>query len=170
MKAIQRSRARRLKQVAGDLDITAFMNLMVILVPFLLITAAFSPITVLDIAVPPPLAPASATSSLNEQALRIDVTIRQDGIEVSDNKIGLIKKIKNVNGRYDTNALSELLQNMKDRVPDKRDANVLVEPDIAYDVVVQVMDSVKVAEIKNNGTRVKMELFPAISLGDAAAK
>lgn len=163
-----RRRPRRSSKESGELDITAFMNLMVILVPFLLITAVISPVSVLDISVPPPSAPASTPNS-EEQGLRIDVTIRGDGVEVSDNKIGLIKRFQNIDGGYDIKGLSELLQNMKDRVPDKRDANVLVEPEIPYDVVIEVMDTVKAAEIENNGTRVQMELFPAISLGDAVA-
>jgi biopolymer transport protein ExbD len=33
---------------AAELNITAFMNLMVVLVPFLLMTAVFSHITILD--------------------------------------------------------------------------------------------------------------------------
>ncbi|NIO40724.1 MAG: biopolymer transporter ExbD, partial [Burkholderiales bacterium] len=36
----------------AELDITAFMNLMVVLVPFLLITAVFSRMTVLDLTLP----------------------------------------------------------------------------------------------------------------------
>ena len=39
-------------EAAVELNITAFMNLMVILVPFLLITAVFSRITVLELNLP----------------------------------------------------------------------------------------------------------------------
>ena len=47
-----RFRRRRRSQDPGDINITAFMNLMVILVPFLLITAVFSRITILELNLP----------------------------------------------------------------------------------------------------------------------
>ena len=45
------SRKNRLEQVA-EIDVTTFMNLMVILVPFLLVTAVFSRMTVLQLQLP----------------------------------------------------------------------------------------------------------------------
>ena len=47
------SRVRRHKPNAPELNITAFLNLMVILVPFLLITAVFSHMSILDLNLPP---------------------------------------------------------------------------------------------------------------------
>jgi biopolymer transport protein ExbD len=49
---------RRRKRIRepGELDITAFMNLMVVLVPFLLITAVFSRIAVHELTLPGPSA------------------------------------------------------------------------------------------------------------------
>ena len=47
-------RIQRRKHPAAELNITAFMNLMVVLVPFLLMTAVFSHITILDLNLPPP--------------------------------------------------------------------------------------------------------------------
>ena len=55
----------RAKGDPAQLDITAFMNLMVILVPFLLITAVFSRIAVLDLSLPR----AGADKSLAKQEL-----------------------------------------------------------------------------------------------------
>lgn len=48
MKLVRRKRM----QETVELNITAFMNLMVILVPFLLITAVFSRMTVLELNLP----------------------------------------------------------------------------------------------------------------------
>ncbi|MCH7773164.1 MAG: biopolymer transporter ExbD, partial [Bacteroidetes bacterium] len=47
-------RLNRRRHPAVELNITAFMNLMVVLVPFLLITAVFTHVTVLDLNLPPP--------------------------------------------------------------------------------------------------------------------
>ena len=48
----RRLRRRTGQHEPGDINITAFMNLMVILVPFLLITAVFSRITILELNLP----------------------------------------------------------------------------------------------------------------------
>ena len=45
-------RAKRSREVNADLNITAFMNLMVVLVPFLLITAVFSQVSILNLNLP----------------------------------------------------------------------------------------------------------------------
>src|SRR5690625_7489718 len=49
---VMRSRRKSLNQEAAELNITACMNLMVILVPCLLITAVFSRMTVLELNLP----------------------------------------------------------------------------------------------------------------------
>ena len=65
--------------------------------------------------------------------------------------------------------LHELLARLKARYPMKDDATVLMEPDIEYDYLVQVMDAVRGAEVQVEGSNeVKnVVLFPKISIGDA---
>ena len=46
------TRARRLRKSAAHLEITAFINLIVVLVPFLLSTAVFSRLAVIDLTLP----------------------------------------------------------------------------------------------------------------------
>jgi biopolymer transport protein ExbD len=156
---------RRLSKQPGDMNITAFMNLMVILVPFLLITAVFSRMTILELNLPP------ASSSTNEtrQELQLEITIRQDALEVGDRRSGLIKRIDNVKG-YDFKTLSEVMKQIKTRFPDKLNATILSEPDTSYDVLVQVMDAVRVVEIVQAGAVTQAELFPDISIGDATVR
>ena len=45
-------RVRRLRKEAAHLEITAFINLIVVLVPFLLSTAVFTRLAVLDLKLP----------------------------------------------------------------------------------------------------------------------
>jgi biopolymer transport protein ExbD len=68
---------------------------------------------------------------------------------------------------YDLNGMSEFLQRVKIKFPEKTDVTLLMEPDIPYDQLVQVMDAVRVVEQRQNGLLVQAELFPAVSLGDA---
>lgn len=153
---------RRLTKQPGEMNITAFMNLMVILVPFLLITAVFTRMTILELNLPP----ASSSSNETKQELQLEVTIRKDALEVGDRHSGLIKRIDNVKG-YDYKTLSEVMKQIKSRFPDKLNATILSEPDTSYDVLVQVMDAVRVAEIVQAGSVTRAELFPDVSIGDA---
>jgi biopolymer transport protein ExbD len=159
---------RRLHRRAGrhvpeDINITAFMNLMVILVPFLLITAVFSHITILELNLP-------AAAQGERQAAKhfdLEIILRGAGIEVGDRQGGVIRRIAATPAGQDLVQLSALLQQIKARFPDKLDATLLVEPEIDYDTVVQLMDSVRVARVFQGGGMQTVELFPQIALGDA---
>ena len=151
---------------AAELNITAFMNLMVILVPFLLITAVFSRLAVLELNLPgssgEPVEP-------QEQAFQLEVIIRADKIEVGDRNQGLLGVYPNKGDGYDYEALSNKLSELKRRYPSKTDASILLEQDIEYDTLVQVMDRVRIAErVDEEEQSVKrFDLFPDISIGDA---
>ena len=149
----------------AELNITAFMNLMVILVPFLLITAVFSRLTILELNLP-----GSSTESVEpqEQTFQLEIIVRQDKIEVGDRNQGLLGIYPNSEeGEYDYEALSGKLSELKDRYPDKTDAAILLESDVAYDTLVQVMDRVRIEEEIEEESIVRSDLFPDISIGDA---
>jgi hypothetical protein len=65
--------------------------------------------------------------------------------------------------------LAAFLQRVKQQFPDKVDATLLLEPDIPYQALVEVMDTVRVVERRSEASNalVKYELFPEISIGDA---
>lgn len=155
-------RVRRIRKHAVELDITAFMNLIVVLVPFLLSSAVFSRLAIVELNLP---AGSSSFSNLKEN-LQLEVIIRRDGFEVGDRLGGMIRRIDNTAQGYDYASLSSLMQQLKVRFPDKLDATVLAEQDTSYDVLVQAMDAVRSAraEQSKNGP---IELFPDISVGDA---
>jgi len=159
-----RFKRRQRSQDAGDINITAFMNLMVILVPFLLITAVFSRITILELNLP---AVAGEAQQDKPQEFHLEIIVRADGIEVGDRDGGLIKRLQLKGDDHDYEQLSHLLQQVKARFPDKLDATLLLEPDTDYETVVQVMDNVRTARVVQAGSVVSAELFPEISIGDA---
>jgi biopolymer transport protein ExbD len=156
-------RVRRLRKEVVQLDITAFMNLIVVLVPFLLSTAVFSRLAILELNLP---AGSSSFTNLKE-TLQLEIVIRRDGFEVGDRIGGLIRRVGNSADGYDYQALSDLVQQLKARFPDKLEATVLSEPDTAYDVLVQTMDAVRSAKVVQAGTVSTIEMFPDISVGDA---
>ncbi len=143
---------------------TTFLNLMVVLVPFLLITAVFSRITVVELSLPSHAGGATA----NEPALRIEVVVRDAGLELARNE-AVIARIPKVDGAYDLEELSEHVVALKRQHPGHDGASVLLEPDIAYDHLIQVMDVVRSAELLYEGETepVRVALFSDISIGDA---
>lgn len=150
-----------------ELNITAFLNLMVILVPFLLITAVFSRMTVLDLNLP--VASQSSPNKPNKRDLQLEIIVRQSWIDVADTRRGLIKRIRNNQSGHDYKTLSGVLQRIKASYPDKDSATILAERDTSYDTIVQTMDAVRSADVVQAGSVYRAELFPEISIGDAPA-
>lgn len=164
------ARFKRRKKEALETDImellnlTPMMDVFTVLVVFLLITAVFTSITIMDLSVPAN-AGASVTSKPN---FAIEVIVRQSGLEIANGRF-VEAAIPKKDDRYDLKKLSELLVSIKAQYPEKEDATVLMEPKVEYDHLVQVMDAVRGAEIQAEGSKVveKIALFPKISIGDA---
>ena len=161
----RRHHYKRLSKEPPELDITTFLNLMVVLVPFLLITAVFSRITILELDLP---TGAGDASKVDKPKLTIEVIVREKGLEIGNGKTILVRLPK-VDEQYDVKSLSEYLLKIKNEFVDKRDATILMEPDIPYENLVRVMDATRVAEVVqgDNPEPQEIELFPAISIGDA---
>lgn len=156
----------RKRHEQADLDVTTFLSLMVVLIPFLLVTAVFSRITIQELNLP-----SQATSQQPQEQLQaiIEVIIRRAALQITDGEKITDTIEKTDAGKYDIKKLSERLLELKQMYPEKKDAIVLVEPDIEYEALIHVMDTVKQAEVLQEDVQEwqKMELFPQISLGDA---
>ncbi len=160
----RRFRRRTAKQDA-ELSVTPFMNLMVILVPFLLIMLVFAKITVLELQLPA----ASDQSIPDEKRLVLEVIIKEDRLIVQD-KNGNFRRyeIEKTEEGYDVLKLWETLQAVKYKYPENVAASILLEPDIGYESLVLVMDAVRAIDLEDKtGKFSRSELFPEISLGDA---
>jgi biopolymer transport protein ExbD len=155
----------RREEQQAELDITTFLNLMVVLIPFLLVTAVFSRITIQELHLP---TEAAGGAKLERPQISIEVIVRKDRIQLSDGT-KITATIKNVGDKYDIKNLSQQLQSLKDKNPDTKEATLLVEPDIEYETLIHIMDAVKVAEVKKQeGEGIdRVVLFPQISVGDA---
>ena len=153
---------RRLRNEA-DLDITAFMNLMIVLVPILLINMIFASTSVLELNFP---------TQNNEQALenelvQLQVIITPEKLLVADNKGGVIKQIDSKDGAYDFEMLGLVMKDLKARIPDKKDITVMAMKKTSYQTLVSVMDKVRSYPAVVAGSVVHAELFPEVSIADA---
>ncbi|AKJ29237.1 biopolymer transporter ExbD [Caldimonas brevitalea] len=157
-------RVRRLRKHPAALEVTAFISLIVVLVPFLLSTAVFTRLSVLDVALP---AQTSGVEQLKVDDLKLEIVIRPDALEVGDRIGGLIQRIPDTAGGHDLKTLAAVMYRIKQRFPTETDATVMAQPNTSYDVLVQVMDAVRATYTANGIELVRTDLFPAISIGDA---
>jgi biopolymer transport protein ExbD len=155
---------RHRRHEEADLNITAFMNLMIALVPFLLITAVFSRLTILELNLPS----SSEATPETPQVLNLEIIVRKDLVDVADRGSGSLHVIPNTAEGPDVAALGRYLsERIKPAFPDATSATLLLEPEIPYDALVQVMDAVRVTTAVAGGRQVQADLFPDISIGDA---
>jgi biopolymer transport protein ExbD len=157
---------RRRSKDPAELDMTTFLNLMVVLVPFLLITAVFSRITIVELSLPS----ASAAPAPAEAVFRVEVIVRETGLEITNGNAVIAALPKGANEDYDLAGLAGYLVELKREYPDKEDASVLLEPEIHYDYLIQVMDVVRSMDVPAEDDQqetLRVALFPDISIGDA---
>ena len=147
-----------------QLDITPFLNLMVALVPFLLVTAVFSRVAILELNLP---STRQMEASEAQQQI-IEIIIREHKLELSDGT-RVLSSYKKSGDDYDLAGLSGALVELKAKFPEKTDASILLERRIQYDHLVQVMDTVRAKQPdEDEGAASERKLlFPDISIGDA---
>jgi biopolymer transport protein ExbD len=161
----RRHHYRRRVTESYEIDVTTFLNLMVVLVPFLLITAVFSRLTIVELNLPSTAGgPPSGTEGFN-----LEVIVRDEGIELTNGK-SVIASIPNVEDEFDLGTLSNYVVDLKQQYPDEESASVLMEAQIPYDYLVQVMDIVRSIEVPAENEQQEPQLvalFSDISVGDA---
>ncbi|VAW61970.1 Biopolymer transport protein ExbD/TolR [hydrothermal vent metagenome] len=160
----RRRRYRRIDKEVQELDVTTFLNLMVVLIPFLLITAVFSRVTILELNLPT----SSGSNAPTKIKLNIEVIVREAGLEIGNGQ-NVVARLPKIEGKHDLANLSKYLLVIKQKNPEKTSITVLMEPDVEYELLVHVMDAVRTAELSQgeNGIFEKVALFPDISIGDA---
>jgi biopolymer transport protein ExbD len=146
------------------INLTPMMDILIVLVVFLLITAVFMSITIEELSVPT----AAGGAASNNANFAIEVIVRKAGLQIANGR-SVEAAIPNKDDKYDIALLTQMLTRIKAQYPDKQDATVLMEPDIKYDHLIEVMDAVRTADVRTEGSNEvqKIELFPKISIGDA---
>ena len=133
------SHARRAIKPAGLL-LVPMIDIFTVLVTFLLMTAVFARITILNLDLP-----SSNSGKAADQDFRLEVIVRKAGLELT-NGTSRIATLPSVDGAYDLKALTDLAVSLKRDYPQTDNASVLLEPDVEYDDLVQVMDAIRTAD------------------------
>ena len=159
--------ARRLKKTPASLEITAFINLIVVLVPFLLSVAVFTHLAVIDLSLPAQSNERVQNLDPNKP-LKLEVIVRAKFVEVNDKHGGRIDDpIPNVATGPDVKTLSTTIKMIKEKFPQHDDASVLAEDNVPYESLVQVMDAVRAGQEVQGKDLIVTDYFPNISVGDA---
>ena len=161
-------RRRRINNQEAELDITSFMNLMIVLVPVLLLSLVFSQVRILNLQLP--IGGESTEQDIDEPK-SLELVINSQGFELNYPSGILLKKINKVESGYDFSLLSTYLQDLKltfqQKEIEKNDIVILLNPEVDYQTLVSAMDTVRSFKAVVAANLVDAELFPLISLGDA---
>lgn len=136
-----------------DLNVVPFIDLMSVLISFLLITAVWTQVSMIQIGSslygkksdtqpnpePPPLA-----------SLVLKIDVKGTGYVLTVGKQAIALPL--LNGEFDDDGLLAQLQRIKQLYPEKTDAVISVADDLAYERLIKAMDNLLVAG------------FPAISV------
>lgn len=137
------------------MQITAFLNLMVILIPFLLVTAVFARMAAIELTLPSeskaPQEKGRAIATAHK--FRLIISIRENQIRVMNNETPLGTYKQDEKGAYHFDQFTELLTKLHKQYPEEKGATILSRPSISYKTLVETIDTVR-------------EGFPDISLGE----
>ena len=143
------------------INLVPMIDIMTVLVLYLLVATLQKHLSILELNMPT----TAPTVVMEQPKLQLSVTVRSKELIVSD-RYGAIQVLANPEG-YDLPALSQLLVEIKRKAPEETAINLLLEPDVQYDVLVQVMDAVRLWPPDLPAEFGSKDLFPDIALGDA---
>ena len=166
---LQGSFTNRIRKPA-EVMLVPMIDIFVVLVTFLLMTAVFSRITILQLDLPS----ANDGSAGAPPEFRLEVIVRESGFELTNGQ-QLIAALPKIDGEYDWATLSQLTQQLKSEHPDVDDASVLMERTVKYDYLIQVMDAIRSVDLPVNGEPAagsivptkRTQLFTNIAVGEA---
>jgi biopolymer transport protein ExbD len=149
----------------AELMLVPMIDIFTVLVTFLLMTAVFSRITILQLDLPS----SDAGGAPSQPQFRLEVIVRDGGFELTNGNL-LIAAIPKVAGAYDYKTLVELALQLKRENPDVTDASVLMEKHVQYDNLIQVMDAIRSTQVPLeglNGRTTTFDMFTNVAVGEA---
>lgn len=151
------------------INLVPMIDILTVLVLYLLVGTIFRQFTILQLNLP---GPSQAVPAEERPPLDLKVVLRAQRLEVHDRN-GTVRVLDNVPAAgetpagYDIAALGTLLAEVKRLNADEESITLLLEPDIKYDALVQVMDTVRVFPPGSAELTQGIPMFPAIAIGDA---
>ncbi|MFT6329804.1 MAG: biopolymer transport protein ExbD [Bermanella sp.] len=185
---IGRRHGRNAKKEDAELDITSFMNLMIVLVPVLLMMMVFSRITVVELILPG-IEALGADEAVEDQ--RLEVLVSDDSLNIFFPQGYLVKSITKIPAvgaggealvatgaeptlQHDFKALQNTLklvkQTLLDQGEDKKDIILMLPDSTDYQTIISLIDATRSYKEVLVTSVVDAELFPQVSLAEAPAR
>ncbi len=155
--AFRPSQRRRRPSYILDLNLAPLLSLFVALIPMLLLTAIFQEVGIINLYLPT-LEEALLQESQEDPGTDFTLAVAVTTTQISLMKDDKVLLTENIAGELKLDKLTEKLAELKKEVPDKRDLVLLLDGQIRYETIIDIMDAVRV-----HGEE---ELFPDISLAD----
>src|SRR5689334_24565945 len=121
------------------INLVPMIDILTVLVLYLLVGTIFKQFTILQLNLP---GPSQAVPAEQRPPLDLKVVLRAQRLEVHDRN-GTLRVLDNTAAGYDHAALGALLAEVKRLNPSEETVTLLLEPQVKYDTLVQVMDSVR---------------------------
>ncbi|MDB2331499.1 thiamine-binding protein [Alteromonas sp.] len=170
-------RRKRLKKQDVELDITSFLNLMIVLVPVLLMMMVFSRITVVELTLPG-LEALGEGADVENQQLELFVTPEGSAVyfpsgylvkqipTVADSKTGVVQQ--------DWDTLQFVLKQMKQTLlgkgVEKDDIVLMIDDRVDYQSLVTLLDKTRSYKDVVAASVVDAALFPDVSFAEVPAE
>ena len=185
---IGRRHGRTAKKEDAELDITSFMNLMIVLVPVLLMMMVFSRITVVELRLPG-IEVLSADDPVEDQ--RLEILVSDDSLNIFFPQGYLVKTIAKIPAvdedgeplvstgaepelQHDFTGLQDTLKLVKQTLlakdVDKNDIILMLPDTTDYQTIISLIDSTRSYKAVVATSVVDAELFPEVSLAEAPAR
>jgi len=132
---------KRNKEVRdNDVNIIPVMNIFLLLIPFLLLTAAFVHVAMIELSLPSlNKGQGAAVQEQQKNLVLVILAIKDNGFQLKS--LGFtFDPLNNINGKYNYRDLAEQLKQIKIQHPYAEDIIVSPESNVKYDTIVKVMD------------------------------
>jgi len=132
-----------------ELNLIPMMNLICMLIPFLLLTAAFVKVAVVDVSSPRFVDGPAPGQAREYEPPHFTLTITDQGYQIFVNGEKLTSRevgptLPRLNGgQYNHDGLRFLAQEIKNRDRTKTSVILSAEPDVPYEELIEVMDAVR---------------------------
>jgi len=168
--------SRRSHNKGGEIDVTPVMNLFVVLIPFLLFSAVFAKIAVINISLPGTGEEQEIikNNKMNSNVqVSVGVSVERLIVSVSG-EVNYQNEILLDNEPEPLLKLHKMLVQVKEAFPQKRDILVIPDKKVKYEMIVNVLDTARlllpddpeIVSLDDQGNKVKLQsLFPDVIMG-----
>lgn len=137
---LKQAMSRNKRNSETDVNIIPVMNIFLLLIPFLLLTAAFVQLAVVELSLPSlNKGQGQLTQERPQNLVLIILAIKETGFQLKAQGFKF-EPLNKINNQYDYRQLIEQLKQIKQMHPYAEDIFISPENKVKYDIIIKVMD------------------------------